>query len=467
MMIASKLVNNLKPYQHKIFKNVTLRLQSTVEQALSAVPETQVSSMPNGLRIASQDNGSDVCTVGLWIAAGSRCETPSTNGVSHLLEHMIFKGTLNRTQVQLESEIEGMGAQFGAHTSREQIAYFARCLTKDVPAVVDILADAVQNPLFDEETIDKERGVLLKEMQESSKDLETVVMDYLHATAYQGTALAQSPYGTSANVQSLSKAELLDYVNANFTAPRIALAAAGGVDHAALVRSAEASLGGLSSEVSESNIVPCRFTGSAISDRNDDFPHVHFALAVEGPGWLSEDHLPMMIAKSIIGNWSRGMAGAGSVFGLLGSRAYKIMEAYNAFNVTYTETSLFGAQIVCEKLQIEDAIECMQRELVRMCNDIVDSEISRAKVALQTNLLLQQEDSSGLCANIGQHTLAYGRHMSALEICRAIDQIDAKAVKDVCMKYVYDKCPAVASVGPTEGVTDYNRIRGQMYWMRY
>lgn len=466
-MIASKLVNNLKPYHHNIFKNVTLRLQSTFEQALSVIPETQVSSMPNGLQIASHDNGSDVSTVGLWIAAGSRSESPATNGVSYFLEHMIFKGTLNRTQLQLESEIEALGAQLGAHTSREQIAYFARCLTKDVPAVVDILADAVQNPLFDEETIEKERGVILKEMQEASKDLETVVMDYLHATAYQGTALARSVFGTSANVQALTKSELLDYVNTNLTAPRIALAATGGVDHAALVKSAESSLGGLPSEISKSNIVPCRFTGSAISDRNDDFPYVHFALAVEGPGFLSDDYWPIMIAKSIIGNWSRGMAGAGSVFGLLGSRAYEVMEAYNAFNVTYTETSLFGTHIVCDKLAIEDAIDAMQRELVRLCSDIVDSEISRAKVALKTNLLLQQEDSSGLCANIGQHTLAYGRHISALEICRTIDDIDAKAVKDVCMKYLYDKCPAVASVGPTEAVTDYTRIRSQMYWMRF
>jgi len=465
-MITSKLVNNLKPYHHNIFKNVTLRLQSTVEQALSAIPETQVSSLPNGLRIASLNNGSEVSTVGLWIAAGSRCETPATNGVSNFLEHMIFKGTLNRTQLQLESEIEALGAQFGAHTSREQIAYFARCLTKDVPAVVDILADAVQNPLFDEETIEKERGVILKGMQDTSKDLETVVMDYLHATAFQGTALGRSVFGTSANVQSLSKSDLLDYVNTNLTAPRIALAAAGGVDQTALVKSAEASLAGLSSEVSESNIVPCRFTGSAISDRNDDFPFVHFALAVEGPGWLSDDHLPLMIAKTIIGNWSRGMAGAGSVFGLFGSRAYQLLEAYNAFNVTYTETSLFGTHMVSDKLTIEDAIDSLQRELVRICSDIVDSEVSRAKVALKTNLLLQQEDSSGLCANIGQHTLAYGRHIPALEICRTIDEIDAKAVKDVCMKYLYDKCPAVASVGPTEAVTDYTRIRSQMYWMR-
>lgn len=466
MMIASKLVNSLKPYHHNVFKNIAIRMQSTAEQVLSCAPETQVSALSNGLKIASQDNGSDVCTVGLWVNAGSRSESPATNGASHLIEHMIFKGTLNRTQKQLESEIEGLGAQFGTHTSREQLAYYAKCLKKDVPAVVNILSDVLQNPLFDEETLERERGVILSEMEASSNDLETVCMDYLHATGFQGTPLGQSAFGTTGNVQTLPKAALHDFMSANFTAPRITLAASGGVDHASLVESAEANLSGLSSEVAES-VVPCRFTGSGVSDRNDDFPFCHFALAVEGCGWTSDDHLPLLIAKSIVGNWSKGMAGASSVFGTLGPRAMIVMEAYNAFNVTYADTSLFGAHLVCGRVEAEEAIECMQRELIRLCNDVTDSEVKRAKHALQTNLLLQQEDSSGLCANIGQHMLAYGRHKSALEIFQEIESVNTKVVNDVCMKYLYDKCPAVAAVGPTEGVTDYNRIRGQMYWMRF
>lgn len=465
--MAAKLVNSMKPYQLKVFKNVTYRLQSTVEQALAATPETQQSSLSNGLRIASKDTGGEVCTVGLWIDAGSRCETPANNGVSHFVEHMIFKGTHNRTQAQLEAQIEGLGPQFGAHTSREQIAYYAKCLKKDVPAVVEILSDAVQNPLFNEEAMEKERGVILGEMEESSTDLETVLMDYLHATAYQGTSLGLSVFGTSANVQSLSRADLLDYVSANFTAPRIALAAAGGVDHSALVKSAEANLSGLSGAVDGGDLVPCRFTGGSINDRNDSLPFNHVAIAVQGCGWTSDDHLPLMVAKSIIGSWSKGMAGAASVFGLLGPRAMKTMEAYNGFNHTYTETSLFGAHLVSTTVEVDDAMECVTRELVRLCADISDSDVARAKAALQTNLLLQQDDTSGVCANIGQHLLAHGRHISALEVCQSIDDITAQEVKNVCMKYIYDTCPAVASLGPTEAVQDYNIVRSRLYWMRF
>lgn len=465
--MAAKLVNSLKPYQLKVFKNVTYRLQSTVEQALAATPDTQQSSMSNGLRVASKDTGGEVCTVGLWIDAGSRCETPANNGVSHFVEHMIFKGTQNRTQAQLEAQIEGLGAQFGAHTSREQIAYYAKCLKKDVPAVVEILSDAVQNPLFNEEAMEKERGVILGEMEESSTDLETVLMDYLHATAYQGTSLGLSVFGTSANVQSLSSADLQDYVSANFTAPRIALAAAGGVDHSALVKSAEANLSGLSGAVGGGNLPPCRFTGGSISDRNDDLPFNHVAIAVQGCGWTSDDHLPLMVAESIVGSWSKGLAGAASVSGFLAPRAMKTMEAYNGFSNTYTETSLFGVHLVSTAVELDDAMECVTRELVRLCGDITDSDVARAKAALQTNLLLQQDDTSGVCANIGQHMLAHGRHISTLDLFQSIDAISTQEVKDVCMKYIYDKCPAVASVGPTEAVQDYNVVRSRLYWMRF
>jgi processing peptidase subunit beta len=279
-------------------------------------------------------------------------------------------------------------------------------------------------------------------------------------------------FGTSANVQSLSSADLQDYVSANFTAPRIALAAAGGVDHSALVKSAEANLGGLSGAglsgaVQGGNLPLCRFTGGSINDRNDDLPFNHVAIAVHGCGWSSDDHLPLMVAKSIIGSWSKGMAGAASVFGLLGPRAMKTMEAYNGFSNTYTETSLFGVHLVSNAVDLDDAMECVTREMVRLCGDITDSDVARAKATLQTNLLLQQDDSSGVCANIGQHMLAHGRHISALDVVQSIDAISLKEVKDVCMKYIYDTCPAVASLGPTEGVQDYNIVRSRLYWMRF
>jgi len=471
-MMSPKLPSLLKPHHRTNILNIIRTPQRFQSTALaptldSSASDADVTTLPNGLRIASQDTGSEVCSVGVWISAGSHCETHTNNGVSKFLEHLIFKGTHNRSQEQLEKEIEGLGAHFRAQTCRQTISYSATCLSKDVDAVVDILGDVVQNPLLDEECVEKERDVMLHEMEEvQSGDLETVVKDYLHATAYQGTPLAFSPLGKSNNVLTLNKSDLQDYVSTNFTAPRIALSAAGAIDHNALVKSVESSFGGLSGDTSTAEITPCRYTGSAISDRNDDFPFVHLAIAVEGCGWTNEDHLPLTVAKNIIGNWNKGMAGAGSVFGLLGPRAEKCMESYHAFNHTYADTSLFGAHVVAEKLKIEDSIDSMQREFVRICNDITDSDVARAKSSMLTNLHLQLEDSVGVCDHLGHQVLAYGQPVSVGELCEAIEGIDTRTVKDVGMKYVYDKCPVVASIGPTEAVSDYNVIRAQMYWLR-
>ena len=132
-----------------------------------AAPETKVTTLPNGMRIASETNlNAETATVGVWIDAGSRFESADTNGTAHFLEHMFFKGTTKRNLRQLEEEIENMGGHLNAYTSREQTTYYAKVLKKNVINAVDILADILQNSTFDEQRINRERDVILREMEE-------------------------------------------------------------------------------------------------------------------------------------------------------------------------------------------------------------------------------------------------------------------------------------------------------------
>lgn len=132
-----------------------------------SAPETKVTTLPNGLRVATESNlASQTATVGVWIDAGSRFETEETNGTAHFLEHMIFKGTERRTARELEEEIENMGGHLNAYTSREQTTYYAKVLDKDVPKALDILSDILQNSKFEENRISRERDVILREMEE-------------------------------------------------------------------------------------------------------------------------------------------------------------------------------------------------------------------------------------------------------------------------------------------------------------
>jgi processing peptidase subunit beta len=136
-------------------------------------PETKVTTLANGLRVASETNmGAETATVGVWIDAGSRFESAETNGTAHFLEHMFFKGTENRNIRQLEEEIENMGGHLNAYTSREQTTYYAKVMKKNVNNAVEILSDILQNSTFDEHRINRERGVILREMEEVGRMLQ-------------------------------------------------------------------------------------------------------------------------------------------------------------------------------------------------------------------------------------------------------------------------------------------------------
>lgn len=174
---------------------------SSLQQILVNVPPTCVSTLENGMRVASEDSGAPTATVGLWIDAGSRYENERNNGVAHFLEHMAFKGTDKRSQTDLELEIENLGAQLNAYTSREQTVFYAKCLKRDVQKALEILADIIQNSKLGEAEIERERGVILREMQDVETNLQEVVLDHLHATAYQGTALGRTILGPTDNIR--------------------------------------------------------------------------------------------------------------------------------------------------------------------------------------------------------------------------------------------------------------------------
>merc|ERR1712188_300807 len=192
---------------------------------------TEVSTLSNGLRVASENTGGETATVGVWIDAGSSFETDADNGSAHFLEHMAFKGTNKRSQYQLEKEIEDLGGHLNAYTSREQTVYYAKVLKKDVAQATDILSDILQNSLLDPAAIDRERSVILREMEEVMSMKEEVVFDELHATAYQGTSLGRTILGPEENIRSITRDDLEKYIKTHYTAPRMVFAGAGAVTH--------------------------------------------------------------------------------------------------------------------------------------------------------------------------------------------------------------------------------------------
>ncbi|KAG7201205.1 hypothetical protein KM043_003992 [Ampulex compressa] len=320
---------------------------ASLKEVLINQPPTKVTTLDCGMRVATEDSGAATATVGLWIDSGSRFETDENNGVAHFMEHMAFKGTTKRSQTDLELEIENMGAHLNAYTSREQTVFYAKCLAQDVPKAIDILSDIIQNSKLGESEIERERGVILREMQEVETNLQEVVFDHLHSSAYQGTPLGRTILGPTKNIKSITRNDLVSYVKTHYGPPRFVLAGAGGVNHEQLVQLAEKHFGQMQGPIYEEIpplLVPCRYTGSEIRVRDDTIPLAHIAVAIEGAGWADADNIPLMVANTLMGAWDRSQGGGANNASHLAkaSAIAGLCHSYQSFNTCYKDTGLWG-----------------------------------------------------------------------------------------------------------------------------
>lgn len=378
-------------------------------------PATELTTLQNGLRVASEDSHGETATVGVWIDAGSRNETAKNNGVAHFLEHMAFKGTANRTQTQLEKEIENMGGHLNAYTSREQTVYYAKVFKNDVPKAMDILSDILQNANFDQTAIERERGVILREMEEVEKEHEEVVFDRLHETAFPHSSLGRTILGPKENIQSISRDDLTSFIKTHYTAPKVVVAGSGAVDHTQLSELAEKHFGSLPTD-SPAGVIeePADFVGSEIRIRMDEMPVGHVALAFESAGWTSEHSIPLMVMQTMLGSWSR-TSGSGAHMGselcqaiAENNCAHSIM----SFNICYKDTGLLGVYAVAEPQQMSDLAFFTLENMVRLCHRTSEEEVARARTQLKATMLAHLDGSSAKCEDIGRQILTYGRRVS-------------------------------------------------------
>jgi len=406
----------------------------------------------------------------VYVGAGSVFENEKNNGVAHFLEHMAFKGTTNRKQHELELEIENMGAQLNAYTSREQTAYTAKAFKKDVNKSLDILGDILQNSTFDKENIERERNTILREMEEIENNTEEAIYDYLHAAGYQGTSLGRPILGSVENVKSITRNDLVEYINTYYTAPHVVVAAAGAVKHEDVVAHAEKVFSKIPASSTRANIrdVHTEFTGSEIKIRNDDHPIAHVALAVEGVGWTHPDHFAMLVIQTMLGNWDKTVGGGAN----LSSRLCEIVASENlvhhltSFYTCYGNTALFGSHITADPHKVEDSIYEILYEWQRIGHASNENEVERAKAKLRASLLMQLDGSSAILDNIGRQMLSVGRVLSPAEIYLRVNDVTVADVRRVAQAYLNDVSPAVVASGPIKFLPDYDMVRGWTYWNR-
>lgn len=432
----------------------------------------QVTTLPSGLRVATEATPySETATIGVWIDAGSRYESKETNGTAHFLEHMAFKGTAKRTAASLEQEIEDMGGHLNAYTSREQTTYYAKVLKKDIGKAVDILSDILQRSALEQRAIERERGVILRESEEVEKEIEEVLFDHLHATAFQHTGLGRTILGSADNVRKITREDLEKYIKTHYTAPRMVVVGTGAVDHDQLVKLTESAFKDLPTQgVSTKDAItsdPGHFTGSEVRIRDDDMKVTNFAVAFKGASWTSPDAMPLLVMQAMLGSWDKNAPGASDVTSKLAQifHSNDLGNSFMTFNTNYSDTGLFGVHVATEKNDaLDDVAFAVMREFQNLIYQSQPEHVERAKQALKASLTLHQESSTSSNAEeIGRQLLTYGKRMTRAELFARIDAVNAETVKETAWKYIRDQELVIASIGATQFLPDYNWFRSSTY----
>src|SRR5262249_35373226 len=241
----------------------------------------------------------ETASLGVWVGSGSRNEQADEHGISHLLEHMAFKGTSRRSARQIAEEIEAVGGDLNAATSIETTAYYARVLRADVPLALDVLSDILTNPAFDPEELKREQNVIVQEIGAAEDNPDDLIWDKLQETAFAGQPIGRSILGTPATVRSFDRARLSTYLRRQYRAPKMVIAAAGAIDHRSVVAEVErrfASFTGDATPIPE----PARFVGGARVEARD-LEQAHIALAMHGLPQRDPNLYSLQVFTNVLG----------------------------------------------------------------------------------------------------------------------------------------------------------------------
>ncbi|PIA64572.1 hypothetical protein AQUCO_00100209v1 [Aquilegia coerulea] len=424
--------------------------------------KTKITTLPNGIMIASETSPNPAASIGLYVDCGSVYETPETAGATHLLERMAFKSTANRSHLRVVREVEAIGGNVSASASREQMGYTYDALKTYVPQMLELLVDSVRNPVFLDWEVKEQIEKVKAEIGEINNNPQGLLMEAIHSVGYSG-ALANPLLAPEAALNRINATVLEEFVAENYTASRMVLAAYG-VDHEELVALAKPLLSDLPA-VPRPEEPKSIYIGGDYRCQADSLS-THVALAFEVPGgWKTEkDAMTLTVLQMLMGgggSFSAGGPGKG-MYSRLYTRVlnqHQDMQSCSAFNSIYNNTGLFGIHATTDSANIAKAVDLATNELIEvtLSGHVNQTELDRAKESTKSAVLMNLESRMVASEDIGRQILTYNERKHVDYFLRAVDHVCLKDIRNIVTKMLSSPL-TMASWGDVSNVPSYESV---------
>nr|WP_239140184.1 pitrilysin family protein [Actinoplanes capillaceus] len=406
--------------------------------------------LPSGLRIITEAIPTTRSTaLGIWVGIGSRDETPTLHGASHFLEHLLFKGTHKRTALEISSQIEAVGGETNAFTTKEYTCYYARVLDADLPLAVDVLVDAVADSILDPADVETERGVILEEIAMHEDEPGDEVHDIFAEAIYGDHPLGRLISGTPDSISPMTRDQINRFYRRHYTAPEIVVAAAGNLDHAAVVRLVRKALAGTALDTGPGEPAQPRAGDKRVRVRkarnlvlHRDTEQAHIVLGGPGVGRHDERRFALGVLNNVLG-------------GGMSSRLFQEIRekrglAYSVYSYAghYADSGLVGVYAGCAPAKAREVLDLIRAELDRIAaHGITAEELVRGKGMAKGSYVLGLEDTGSRMSRLAKSELLHGDLMGVDEMLARVDGVTVDEVGAVATDLLAQPL-SLAVVGP-------------------
>lgn len=410
----------------------------------------KVTVLPNGLQIVT-DNMDEVDTVslGIWVDIGAMYEPAEINGISHLLEHMAFKGTTSRTACQIAEEIENVGGYINACTSRETTSYYIKVLKEDTALAVDILADILRNSIFDPEEFEREKTVVLQEINQSLDTPDDIVFEHFQTCAFPNQPAGRPVLGSVETVMGISRETLDSYMKTNYTPNRMVISASGKIDHDEFVRLIEKYFGSMSAKdgLTAPDVV---YKGGEYRE-NKSLEQVNLVLGFPGVSVFDDDYYTAHVLSTILGG---GMSSR--LFQEIREKRGLVYSVFS-FNAAAIKGGLFGIYAGTGEAEAAELLPAVCDEILKIRQSVTKEELVRAKAQLKAGILMSMETTTTRAEQNAAQLLAFGRLKEKEEILDKIVNTTENDVTDLAER-MFSQTPSLACLGPVKHVMSYDKL---------